>query len=202
MEASLSRFQAAHTQVLGVSIDSVFSHANWAQTLGGVSFPLLADFHPKGTLAQSLGVYLEGAGITDRATIIIDSSGVVRYAESVGPGGQRNIDDLAAACEKIDGESSGATSEVATPAGLPAGTVVYVKNNCGASRAVTLACENLHLGGSVTIKNVSDDASAAAELEKTSGSSQAPCMVVDGKAMQESGEIVNFLVDKAAVPIG
>ncbi len=202
MEASLSRFQAAHTQVLGVSIDSVYSHANWAQSLGGVSFPLLADFHPKGALAQSLGVYLDGAGITDRATIVIDSSGVVHYAESAGPGGQRNIDELAAVCEKIDAENSGATTEVATPVGLPAGAVVYVKSNCGASRAVTLACENLHLGGAVTIKNVSDDAAAAAELEKASGASQAPCLLVDGKAMQESAAIVSFLVEKAAVPIG
>jgi len=202
VEASLSRFHAAHTQVLGVSVDSVFSHANWAQSLGGVSFPLLADFHPKGALAESLGVYLEGVGITDRATIVIDSSGVVRYADSVGPGGQRDIDALAAVCEKIDGESSAPTTEIGSPAGLPAGAVVYVRNNCGASRAVTLACENLHLSGALTIKNVSDDASAAAELEKATGSSQAPCLVVDGKAVQESGDIVAFLVEKAAVPIG
>ena len=41
----LPRFRAAHTQVLGVSVDSVFCHANWAASMGGVSFPLLADFH-------------------------------------------------------------------------------------------------------------------------------------------------------------
>ena len=65
MEAMLDRFRAAHTQVLGVSVDSVYSHAAWAASLGGVSFPLLADFHPKGALASELGLYLDGAGITD-----------------------------------------------------------------------------------------------------------------------------------------
>ena len=64
MEAALDRFRAADTQVLGVSIDSIHSHANWAHDVGGVSFPLLADFHPKGALAQSFGHYLADAGIT------------------------------------------------------------------------------------------------------------------------------------------
>ena len=91
MEAQLARFQAAHTQVLGVSVDSVYCHANWARDLGGVSFPLLADFSPKGALAAACGVYLEKAGITDRATVIIDSGGVVRHASSVGPSGQRDV---------------------------------------------------------------------------------------------------------------
>ena len=87
MEALLQRFQAAHTQVLGVSIDSVYSHANWGRDLGGVSFPLLSDFEAKGAVAQRFGVYLDGPGITDRATILIDSGGVVRHASSATPAG-------------------------------------------------------------------------------------------------------------------
>ena len=55
MQALLPRFRAAHTQVLGVSVDSMYCHANWARDLGGVSFPLLADFHPKGEVARSYG---------------------------------------------------------------------------------------------------------------------------------------------------
>ena len=90
-EALLPRFRAAHTQVLGVSVDSVYSHANWAASMGGVSFPLLSDFQPRGALAQSLGCFLEGAGITDRATVLIDKDGVVRYAVSVGPGGKQHV---------------------------------------------------------------------------------------------------------------
>ena len=94
VEALLERFEAAHTQVLGVSVDSVHCHANWGRDLGGVSFPLLADFHPKGGVAQSYGLYLEDKGITDRATVIIDKTGVVRHASSVTPSGERDIEAL------------------------------------------------------------------------------------------------------------
>lgn len=98
----LDEFKAADTQVLGVSIDSIYSHENWANSLGGVSFPLLADFHPKGALAEKYGVYLADKGITDRATVIIDKQGVVRYAASVTPAGERNPKDLLAECQKVN----------------------------------------------------------------------------------------------------
>jgi alkyl hydroperoxide reductase subunit AhpC len=89
--------------VLGVSIDSIYCHKNWGNSLGGVTFPLLADFHPKGAMAQEYGAYLAEKGITDRATVIVDKNGVVRYAVSVTPAGQRNPKDLLAECQKIKG---------------------------------------------------------------------------------------------------
>ena len=102
LEALKSEFQACDTQVLGVSVDSRFSHDNWAKSLGGVSFPLLADFHPKGETAKKFSVYLDDKGITDRATVIIDKQGVVRYATSVTPAGERNPKDLLAECQKVN----------------------------------------------------------------------------------------------------
>ena len=102
IQSILDEFKATDTQVLGVSIDSIYSHENWANSLGGVSFPLLADFHPKGAMAKSYGLYLEDKGITDRATVIIDKTGVVRYAGSVTPAGERNPKDLLAECQKVN----------------------------------------------------------------------------------------------------
>jgi len=102
LEALKSEFQACNTQVLGVSIDSRFSHDNWAKSLGGVSFPLLQDFHPKGDVAKKYGAYLEDKGITDRATVIIDKQGVVRYSVAVTPAGERNPKELLAECQKVD----------------------------------------------------------------------------------------------------
>ena len=128
VEASLDRFRAAHTQVLGVSVDSVHCHANWGKDLGGISFPLLADFNPKGALAQSLGVYLQEAGITDRATVIIDSGGIVRHASSVTPAGRRDIAALAALCEEIDRASSAPREPFAPPPGVPEGATLYIKS--------------------------------------------------------------------------
>ena len=98
----MDEFKACDTQVMGVSVDSRFCHDNWAKSLGGVSFPLLQDFHPKGEVAKKYGVYLEDKGITDRATVIVDKQGVVRYAASVTPAGERNPKDLLAECQKIN----------------------------------------------------------------------------------------------------
>ncbi len=103
LQANLEGFKSADTQVLGVSVDSKFSHDNWAGSLGGISFPLLADFHPKGEVAAKFGVYHDDKGITDRATIIIDKEGTVRYAESAGIPGLRKAEDLLGECRKVNG---------------------------------------------------------------------------------------------------
>jgi hypothetical protein len=197
VEALLPRFRGAHTQVLGISVDSVYCHANWGRDLGGVSFPLLADFEPKGDMARSYGLYLEKAGITDRATVIIDKDGVVRYAESVTPGGQRDPAALATECEKIDSKFGAGLAEVSIPPGIPAGAQLFVKSNCGFSRAALLARDNLHLQGSLPHRNISDDATARDALVKISGKDQAPCLVDGSQVIQESAKIIQFMTDKA-----
>lgn len=97
----IDRFKEADTQVLGVSIDSKYSHKKWAESLGGVSFPLLQDFHPKGAMATSYGTYLENKGFIARSTVIVDKQGTVRY--SVLADGERIISELLAECKNING---------------------------------------------------------------------------------------------------
>ena len=97
----IDRFKEADTQVLGVSIDSKHSHKNWAESLGGVSYPLLQDFHPKGSMATSYGTYLEDKGFTTRSTVIVDKKGLVEY--SVLANGERIITELLTECKKING---------------------------------------------------------------------------------------------------
>ena len=197
MEALLPRFRAAHTQVLGVSVDSIHSHANWARDLGGVSFPLLSDFEPKGAVARAYGFYLDGPGITDRATVIIDSGGTVRHASSVTPAGKRDIEELAALSEQIHRDSGTPTQPFADPSGLGSGAVLYVKSHCGFSRAAQLAVDNLH-AKTLTVKNVSDDARALEELRKASGDETAPCLVIGGEVVPESPVIVRTLAERLA----
>ena len=194
MERLLARFRSAHTQVLGVSVDSVYCHANWAQSMGGISFPLLADFNPKGAVAASYGLYLEDKGITDRATVIIDPAGVVRHATSVTPAGQRTIEDLAATCESIDREHGGGAKAFPTSPGIGTGATLYVKSQCGASRAVLMAAKNLHIEDSLTVRNVTENSQARDELVKIAGKDQAPCLVQGGKPMHESKAIISHLV--------
>ena len=96
----VNRFKEVDTQVLGVSIDSKHSHKNWAESLGGVTFPLLQDFHPKGAMAISYGNYLENKGKIARSTVIVDKQGIVRYSDLAD--GERIISELLAECKKIN----------------------------------------------------------------------------------------------------
>ena len=100
IESMINRFKEADTQVLGVSIDSKHSHKKWAESFGGVSFPLLQDFHPKGAMATSYGTYLENKGFAARSTVIVDKQGSVRY--SVMADGERIIGELLAECKKVN----------------------------------------------------------------------------------------------------
>ena len=65
--------------MLGISTDSQPSHRVYAQTLGGLPYPLLSDFHPKGQTAQAYSVWNDQRGASLRAIIVIDKDGVIRY---------------------------------------------------------------------------------------------------------------------------
>ena len=81
-EADQAEFARYDAQVLGVSVDSVPSHVAFAKSLGGIeTYPLLADFHPKGEVSKKYGVWKEDAGICERAIFIIDKQGKVAYVD-------------------------------------------------------------------------------------------------------------------------
>jgi alkyl hydroperoxide reductase subunit AhpC len=46
----------------------------------GISFPLLADFNPKGEIARKYGVFRDGDGFSERALYVVDRDGVIRYS--------------------------------------------------------------------------------------------------------------------------
>jgi len=77
-------FEAANTQVLGISTDSPFSHENWAKSVGISRYPLLSDLHR--AAAKAYGVYWPEWNANVRATFILDRHGVVRFAERYGKG--------------------------------------------------------------------------------------------------------------------
>jgi len=153
VEDLLDRFLAANTQVLGVSIDSIYCHANWAMSLGGISFPLLSDFNPKGAVADSYGLYLDEAGIDDRATVIVDATGVVRHVSSVTPSGKRDIAELAGLCEKVNEAHESTLKSFPNPPGLEDDTVLFVRSNCMFSTNAAAALDNLHID-TVPVRNV------------------------------------------------
>ncbi len=96
----VARFDKLDAQVLGLSVDSVWSHKAYAEKMG-IHYPLLADFQPRGAVAQKYGVFLEDKGITGRAISIIDREGKLawhkNYEIPVVPG----VDEVAKALEGV-----------------------------------------------------------------------------------------------------
>lgn len=61
-------------------MDSVPSLKAWADSLGGITYPLLSDFYPHGQVAQTYGV-LRPEGRSERAIFVIDKLGIIRYVD-------------------------------------------------------------------------------------------------------------------------
>jgi len=82
-DQKLEEFKKRNTEVIGVSIDSQFTHLAWNQTpraqggLGGVRYPLVADLTKK--IAKEYGVLLPDDSVALRGLFLIDKSGVVRH---------------------------------------------------------------------------------------------------------------------------
>lgn len=80
-EREQERFRALNAQVVGVSADSPYANAAWAQyQLGGISYPLLSDFFPHGAVMQAYGV-MRPSGSAQRALFIVDAGGIVRFID-------------------------------------------------------------------------------------------------------------------------
>lgn len=72
-----NQFSAENCAILGVSVDSIDSHRSWAEELGGLNYPLLADVDK--SLSRAYGVLDEKEGVALRATFIINPSGIISY---------------------------------------------------------------------------------------------------------------------------
>jgi peroxiredoxin len=96
--ADLSK-EGAH--LYGVSVDSAYSHKAFREHLG-ITFPLLADFHPKGAVSRAYGVYIDERGHNQRALVMIGPDLRVQWAHLSPtpleiPGANLIFDALAAA---------------------------------------------------------------------------------------------------------
>jgi len=195
MEALKERFLAANTQVLGVSVDSVHCHLNWAASWGGVSYPLLADFQPRGALASSLGLFLEGPGITDRATVIIDADGIVRFVESVTSAGKRDPAALLAEAEEVNAAYQGSLEPIPAAPGFQGEAVLYARSGCPFCRSVIATRDCVGLKSAVSVRYVDQDEQALKDLEAVSGGTKVPCLVHNGDPVLESAAINARLVN-------
>jgi glutaredoxin len=121
--------------VLGVSVDSVPCLQAWAESLGGINYPLLSDFYPHGAVAARYGV-LRDDGRSERALFIVDKNGIVRYVDIHDIDEQPDNDVLLAELRRIDPQAAARVAATESqPAELPTGGIImYCTSWCPACR--------------------------------------------------------------------
>lgn len=93
-----AEFQKRGVEVIGVSIDSVFTHNAWRNTaindggIGQVKYPLVADM--KHEICKAYDVEFDAAGIAFRGSFLVDEDGVVRHQVVNDLPLGRNIDEM------------------------------------------------------------------------------------------------------------
>jgi peroxiredoxin len=81
----LSDLEAQGARLVGISVDSAYCHAAFREKLN-LTMPLLADFNPKGEVSQAYGAWIEGAGISNRALVLVEDGEVKWSYAAPNPG--------------------------------------------------------------------------------------------------------------------
>jgi peroxiredoxin len=192
----LDRFEGMHTQVLGISVDSVDSLNAWADSLGGITYPLLSDFYPHGEIAQRYDVLRE-EGKSERALFIIDKEGVVRYVDVHDIDEQPDNEELFRILAELEPEAAAAWA-AAEPEPQPAPTadvVLYCTPWCpGCRRARNFFRE--HGIDFVEVDITRDKAAAERVRGWADGNETTPTLDIKGTI------IVNFDQDRVSQVLG
>ncbi|MDY7005497.1 MAG: peroxiredoxin [Cyanobacteriota bacterium] len=98
-------FESLNTEILGVSVDSEFSHLAWIQTdrksggVGDLNYPLLSDI--KKDISSAYNVLDPEAGIALRGLFIIDREGIIQHATINNLAFGRNVDETLRSLQAI-----------------------------------------------------------------------------------------------------
>ena len=101
----LPEFRKFDAELLGVSVDGVWSHLAFAKDRN-LRFPLLADFEPKGEVARAYHVYQADEGMSERALYVIDAEGIVRWSYVSPAGVNPGADGILRALETLGKEGA------------------------------------------------------------------------------------------------
>ena len=97
----LPEFQKFNAELLGISVDGIWSHLAIAKDRN-LQFPLLADFEPKGEVARTYQVYRAADGTSERALYVIDADGIVRWSYVSPVGINPGADGILRALESLE----------------------------------------------------------------------------------------------------
>ena len=89
---NFAQFDNADVELLAISVDSKFVQKQFAEH-EGYKFSVLADFWPHGAVAQAYGVFLQEAGISNRATFVVNKDGDLVAKFVTAPGQARSLDE-------------------------------------------------------------------------------------------------------------
>jgi peroxiredoxin len=101
----MRNFDQLDAEVLGVSVDSVWSHKAYAEKMG-IKYSLLADFHPRGAMSEKYGMYLADKGITGRAIAIVNKAGKVAWFKNYDIPVVPELKEVAAALSQVKGATA------------------------------------------------------------------------------------------------
>ncbi len=168
-----------NAQVLGISIDHVPCLKAWANSLGGINYPLLSDFWPHGVVSEQYGV-LRKEGYTERAIFVIDTEGIIRYIDIHDIGNQPSNAELMRILREIDPIAASVPEEVEDDSALPTGGIVMYCtpwcSDCKQARA-WLASEGL----SYTEVDISRSNKAAKQVRAwANGNQTTPTFDING----------------------
>jgi peroxiredoxin len=99
-EKTRPQLDALGAHVLAISVDAVPAKIAWAESLGGISFDLLSDFHPRGKVATAYGV-MRDDGISERAIFIVDPEGRIAWARLYGIPEHPDVQELTGVLESL-----------------------------------------------------------------------------------------------------
>ena len=96
----MPEFKKFRAQVIGISVDSIWSHLAFAKDRR-LNFPLLSDFEPKGSVSRAYGAYNEREGESTRSLFVIDPRGIVRWSLLSPDGVNPGADGILSALEEL-----------------------------------------------------------------------------------------------------
>jgi peroxiredoxin len=99
-QAVLPEFHKLGADLMGISVDNVWSHIAFAKDRG-IHFPLLSDFEPKGAVARAYGAYRPQDGEAGRALFVVDGDGRVRWSYLSPVGVNPGADGILSALEAM-----------------------------------------------------------------------------------------------------
>lgn len=106
----LKLFHQYHAEILGISVDSKWSHMAFAQHRR-IHFPLLSDFEPKGEVSKKYGVYNDHEGQSQRALFVIDEAGIIQWSYLSPDGINPGADGILTALEELETEAKNDNNE-------------------------------------------------------------------------------------------